>query len=594
MEHIGRYQIQGEIGRGAMGVVYRALDPAIGRTVAIKTIRLDVYDDPDTQAHLRERFLNEARSAGILSHPGIVTIYDVGQESNLAYIAMEFVNGPTLEQLLSRKQPLDGITVLRILKEMAAAIDFAHQKGIIHRDLKPANIIVQENGVVKITDFGVAKIPASHQMTQLGAMLGTPSYMSPEQVQGKAVDGRSDIFSLGLIAYEMLTGEKPFVAEQLPTLVYKIVHEQPPPPHLLNSTLSWQVEVVLRKALEKDPQDRYATCTEFITALEGACNSSKNWKPLPRGASLSLPTVVATAVETPNALTSRRPGDLEEPQRNRRFLTFVMLALVLATVAALGFSFGWFRRLEKHTVETTALPAQTPVTSGRPSPAGPVAAVAPQAAPGRTAEPVQALPQTPATTMVSPEPSAQQQGLEPSRLESSGKENTPTTPGQTSPAPQPALHSTPKSIPAQKLPSYFEEATVFLTTSPPGANVVFDADPSTVCKSPCSRTLPGGRHTVSASLPGYRFAYKIFQVPQDVEVFLYLTKMIGKVQVLTTPPGASILINSEPRQQTTPAVFELPVGSYTITIKKQGFKSDQRVVNVKDNSFIRLEFQLAQ
>jgi serine/threonine-protein kinase len=249
MQSIGRYQILSELGRGAMGVVYRALDPAINRPVAIKTIKLAEFSDQVEREHLRERLVREAQSAGILSHPNIVTVYDVGEEGDVTYIAMEFVNGSSLEKLLLAPQPPDSQRVLTILQQTAAALDFAHKKGIVHRDVKPANIMLDEDGTAKIADFGVAKIAQSQQMTQTGMVLGTPNYMSPEQVQGKPVDGHADQFSLGVAAYEMLTGEKPFAAETLTTVLYKIVSEDPLPPQHLNPTLAWAVAMVLNRAL---------------------------------------------------------------------------------------------------------------------------------------------------------------------------------------------------------------------------------------------------------------------------------------------------------------------------------------------------------
>lgn len=290
MEQIGRYQILGELGRGAMGLVYKAQDPTIGRTIAIKSIRLlDLTSDGERE-RLRERLVREAQSAGVLSHPGIVTIYDIAEENGTAYIFMEFVPGQPLEKMLLAAQPPDGETMLSIFRQTAAALDYAHRNGIVHRDIKPANIMIHEDGSAKITDFGVAKI-MSQQMTQAGTMMGTPSYMSPEQVQGIAVDGRADQFALAVIAYEVLTGEKPFAAEYLPTLLYKIVREDPVPASRLNSTLTPAVEAVLGKALAKLPEDRYGTCSEFIAALSAACNASKGWVPLPRGATHELPTV---------------------------------------------------------------------------------------------------------------------------------------------------------------------------------------------------------------------------------------------------------------------------------------------------------------
>ncbi len=273
MEQIGRYQIVGELGRGAMGIVYRALDPAIGRTIAIKSIRLNDLTGDAERERLRERLFREAQSAGMLSHPGIVTIYDIAEENGMAYIFMEFVNGPPLEKMLLAAQTPDKETLLTIFRQTAAALDYAHKKGIVHRDVKPANIMIHEDGAAKVTDFGVAKI-VSQQMTVAGTMMGTPSYMSPEQIQGGEITGRTDQFSMGVMAYEILTGEKPFTADYLPTLLYRIVREDPVPPQRLNKTLSSQIEAVLRKSLAKRAADRFETCTDFIAALAVACNAA--------------------------------------------------------------------------------------------------------------------------------------------------------------------------------------------------------------------------------------------------------------------------------------------------------------------------------
>ncbi len=208
-----------------------------------------------------------------------MTIYDIAEEDGMAYIFMEFVNGPPLEKMLQAEQTPDKETLLSIFRQAAAALDYAHKKGIVHRDIKPANIMIHEDGTAKITDFGVAKI-VSQQMTQAGTMMGTPSYMSPEQVQGGVISGRADQFSLAVIAYEVLTGEKPFTADYLPTLLFKIVREEPVPPQRLNATLSADVEIVMRRALAKNPADRYDSCLEFVNALASACNGSGNWVPL--------------------------------------------------------------------------------------------------------------------------------------------------------------------------------------------------------------------------------------------------------------------------------------------------------------------------
>ncbi len=318
MEQIGRYKIVGELGRGAMGIVFKAQDPAIGRMIAVKSIRLGELTDESERDRLRERLFREAQSAGILSHPGIVTIYDVAEEGDMAYIFMELVNGPPLEKMLKSEQSPDKETLFSLLRQVAIALDYAHKKGIVHRDIKPANIMVHEDGTAKVTDFGVAKI-VSQQLTRAGTIMGTPSYMSPEQVQGTAVSGRSDQFSLGVIAYEILTGDKPFSAEYLPTLLYKIVREDFVAPHRLNPTLSPNVEPVMRKALGKTPEERYESCVEFVDALAAACNASAHWVPLPRGGSPNLPTAGSSdrlSVTNPQAMSETIAAPPFERMRN--------------------------------------------------------------------------------------------------------------------------------------------------------------------------------------------------------------------------------------------------------------------------------------
>ena len=307
MDQIGRYRILDELGRGATGVVYRAQDPAIGRIIAIKTIRLSDFTDTSERERLRERLFREAQSAGMLSHPNIVTIYDIAEENGLAYIFMECVDGPPLEKVLNGAEPIRSENALSILRQTATALDYAHQKGIVHRDIKPANILIHERTLAKITDFGVAKI-MSQQMTQSGVMMGTPNYMSPEQVQGHAVDGRADQFSLAVIAYEMLTGEKPFLADQLPALLFRIVREDPVPPQRLNPTIGPQVEAVLKKALAKSANDRYGTCLQFVDALAGALQTSPGWRLLPRSSAHSMPTMAGVMVDAKPAVRQARPG----------------------------------------------------------------------------------------------------------------------------------------------------------------------------------------------------------------------------------------------------------------------------------------------
>src|SRR5262252_10689060 len=281
LQTVGRYEITGELGRGAMGVVYKALDPTIGRTVALKTMRLDVHG-LDAQEMVR-RFQNEARAAGVLNHPNIVTIYDAGEQDGIFYIAMEFIEGTTLHEVLAEQRVLATDQVLQLTRQICKGLDYAHSNGIIHRDIKPANIMMTADGTVKIMDFGIAK--AGGGMTSTGQVLGTPNYMSPEQVKGKVLDGRSDLFSFGVVLYEMVTGEKPFVGQNVTTIIYKIVHENPIPPRDLDVTIHPGMSMVVTKALAKLPDDRYQSGADLSKDLE-------NYKAV--GSSLSPTTVLPT------------------------------------------------------------------------------------------------------------------------------------------------------------------------------------------------------------------------------------------------------------------------------------------------------------
>jgi eukaryotic-like serine/threonine-protein kinase len=265
---LGRYEVVSELGKGAMGIVYLAKDPAIGRLVAIKTIRASgVVDEEDTQ-EFRERFLREAQTAGILSHPNIVTIHDIGEDpdTQTSYIAMEYIEGKNIKSLLVEKTKFPFEQVSEIVAEVADALDYAHRKGIIHRDVKPANIIITTDGKVKITDFGIAKI-ASSNLTTTGQFLGTPNYMSPEQVSGSPVDGRSDLFSLGVVLYELLTNRKPFQGDNLTAISYKIVHEDFTPPADLSPDVPTEFNDIVARAMAKDPWNRYQRGKDMALAL---------------------------------------------------------------------------------------------------------------------------------------------------------------------------------------------------------------------------------------------------------------------------------------------------------------------------------------
>ncbi len=320
VERIGQYQIVAEVGRGAMGVVFRGVDPLIGRPVAVKIIQLQEFSDSRERAFLRQRLFAEARAAGSLSHPGIVTIYQVGEEGEQAFVAMEFVDGATLEDLLDRDAAPRQGGLVDALRQAAEALDYAHSQGVVHRDIKPANIMIRADGVVKITDFGVAKFFAAKKSTQSGLVLGTPHYMSPEQIQGEPMNGRADQFSLAVIAYEALAGVRPFAADTLTTLFYRILHKDPAPLLEYNAELSPGVAAVLNRALAKAAADRFESCAAFVGALREACEATSGWNASGAGRTRikRLSTVAMSAYEpefAPEVLVSQAaPIDLAGPR----------------------------------------------------------------------------------------------------------------------------------------------------------------------------------------------------------------------------------------------------------------------------------------
>ncbi len=301
-----------------MGTVYRGLDPIIGRPVAIKVIRLLGYNDADERVWLRDRLFREARAAGCLSHPSIVTIYQVGEDSDVAYIAMEFVDGCTMQDIMDGEGGADKANLCRILWESASALDYAHRQGLVHRDIKPANIMVSVSGATKVTDFGIAKSAISQSSTLTGQILGTVFYMSPEQVRGDALDGRSDQFALAVIAYEIFTGRKPFQAEQTTSICYQIIHQEPLSPEDINPAIGKKIAAVIKRGLSKSAAARYGTCAEFAAALSVAL--AETTQPAPPQSVAQSPT---REIPTP-VLLEQEPY----PARKQKQSRLVQAALV--------------------------------------------------------------------------------------------------------------------------------------------------------------------------------------------------------------------------------------------------------------------------
>lgn len=266
LEHLGRYKVVGSLGKGAMGTVFKGIDPAINRPVALKTIRLDFVSDETELNELRDRLFREAQAAGKLSHPNIVTIYDVGSEDSLQYIAMEYLEGQNLEELIKRKVQFSYKILANIISQICDALDYAHKEGIVHRDIKPANIMVLKDYSVKVMDFGIARVDSS-SMTKTGIAMGTPNYIAPELLQGNDVDKRCDIFSLGVVIYELLTGRRPFKGENMTALIYSIINDNPLPPSTVNPKVPALFDHIVNNALRKNPKERYQKATDIRKSL---------------------------------------------------------------------------------------------------------------------------------------------------------------------------------------------------------------------------------------------------------------------------------------------------------------------------------------
>jgi serine/threonine-protein kinase len=593
---IGRYNIAAELGKGAMGVVYKATDPNIGRTVAIKTTRLDAHGID--AKNLLQRFKNEARSAGTLNHPNIVTIYDAGEQDGVFYIAMEYIEGETLHALLSQHRSLPVERVIEIVRQVCAGLDYAHAHGVIHRDVKPANIMLAASGSVKVMDFGIAK--AGGTMTATGQVLGTPNYMSPEQVKGKPVDGRSDLFSVGVLLYEMLTGEKPFDGQNITTIIYKIVSENPIPPRELDVTIHPGLSAVVTKALAKAPEERYQTGAALVADLEnyksfgseagatqvlstaalGAAGDRTVVTPAPAPAGPSAPDAVATAAvaarastpATPAAAMPHAPAPAKPPTRtmpgkglNPGVLAGIVVLLLIAAIA------GWrvHRRHQQQAQESAATQAPPAVQEPAPQPPPPPAA--------ETATTPAETP-TPATT-AAPEPPLQ---APTPRAASKSKAKAAAVPP--APVPQPSPVS----------PEALSTGTVHVTSTPPGASVTIDGSGSFVTPFD-SPPLKAGTHSFIVSKLGWSTVQRKFDVVAGKATSLDVSLAVSGavVEVQSDPPGAAILLDEQPTNKFTPARLAVPQGEHKIRLRMEGYKDENTVIQLAEGQTFSLSPKLA-
>ena len=552
IQTVGRYEITGELGRGAMGVVYKALDPTIGRTVALKTMRLDVHG-LDAQEMVR-RFQNEARAAGVLNHPNIVTIYDAGEQDGIFYIAMEFIEGTTLHELLAEKRVLATDEVLQLTRQICRGLDYAHSNGIVHRDIKPANIMITANGSVKIMDFGIAK--SGGQVTNTGQVLGTPNYMAPEQVKGRQLDGRSDLFSLGVILYEMLTGEKPFVGQNVTTIIYKIVNENPITPRDLDVTVHPGLSAIVTKALAKAPDDRYQTGADLVRDLENyklagpvRTGSTAAISPAPSPEKTLVLPLRVVAGNTARAAAAA-PALAKKPIPVKRPTTAILsskrsvLMATIVTIVVLGCAMGGYayhrtqvkmRQLaEEAKIKEAQEAAREPIAIAIPAPT-PVPAPKEEIAPDTTVKFFPAKKTTPAQKVV--------------------------------PAPFKATSSPNKVFVAQ--------SELKLLSQPDSAKVEIDgwSEPNWVTPFTASH-LAAGLHTIVFSKSGYLQQTKSVEsvAGKSIDVSAQLVPAVSTIVVTSNPQGANVWVDGKDSGLTTPTQLTVEKGFHKVTVRKAGFK----------------------
>jgi len=646
----GRYELLEELGRGAMGVVYKAHDPMIGRTVAVKTMRLTEEGTGMTRAELIARFQTEARAAGLLVHPNIVVVYDAGEDEGVFYITMEHVEGRSLQALLDAKQSFPLPRVLRLMEQACSALEFAHQRSVVHRDIKPANLMLTPEDTLKITDFGTAKI-LQFGTTQTAHIVGTPSYMSPEQVKGKLVDGRSDIFSLGVILYELVTGEKPFPGQNITTVIYKIVNEDPIPPRELDSSVHPGLSYVITRALAKEPAARYQSCGELLEAL-------RNYRELGTSTESTLvlppPSAQAAGTEASGAASGTTGGTTSAPQplaapvhaagvtpqpkpQSEHGQIWLALAL-LAIIAGAGYHVWPYMRdvwERSRSARTSRAPVAAPAT--QPTPLNPndakpaeekrketktLAPPATKPAATRTAGELPPLKPPPNEVKSRIEQALAEAGLG-DKVHVHVAGNTVTLAGRLTPREhRQLLHSLGNAPAWVRLIDHIEYASpepggapdrsndrpqptgghgeIEVLTDVLGASAVLYGPQGRVisdCRTPCRfEDLWPGRYTLEVNQAGYQPVQRMLQVHAGsiMDERIELEPVSSGLYVTSRPPQAHVFVNGERQPEPTPTTIRLGPGSYNIAVRKPGFEPYTGLVQLKGDELTQLNVELAQ
>ncbi len=610
----GRYEIREELGRGAMGVVYHAHDPVIGREVAVKTMHLSEAGTGMSREELIGRFQTEARAAGLLTHPNIVVIYDAGEEEGLFYITMELVEGRSLQTLLDARQLFPLPRVMKLMEQVCSALDFAHQHNVVHRDIKPANLMLTADETVKITDFGTAKI-LQFGTAQTAHVMGTPSYMSPEQVKGKPVDGRSDIFSLGVILYELMTGEKPFPGQNITTVIYKIINEDPIPPRSLDSSIHPGLSAVISRALSKDPNSRFQNCHELLAALKNyhemvnpdatvrmapvsAQSPAGGHRPSVSPARPPAPPLIARPHEAERPAQFLSASAMAEERSSNKRGSIVLSLILLGVIGYAGYRI-WAPMMDLW--QRAHEPEDTTVISPKTAPAAPVANVEVPDAKADTTPDVtpQAAPPTPKTAPVAAEKiPPQTQPLAPQPVPAAAHPVKPPAPEE-----PPASNSVEKSVAPQQ--------PVAPVTSPAANAVELRLRSELAALSLTNKVktqVTANTVTLSGRLaPGEHrmLLNRLHWVPSEVRIIDDLeytddlkaspeAASAGWVWVRSEPIGAEILVDDMDTGLRTPARIEMPQGEHDVKLMLRGVQVAHRAVLVRAGQTMQFTESLAQ
>jgi len=559
VEKVGRYEIVGELGRGAMGLVYRAVDPNIGRTVALKTMRLDVPGMEHDE--MLRRFRYEAKAAGAMNHPNIVTIYDADEVDGLFYIAMEYLEGQTLQSLMAEKRIFPGDQIVEIAKQVAAGLDYARERNVIHRDIKPANIMITRQNVAKIMDFGISKSVGS--MTHSGQVLGTPNYMAPEQVKGLELDARADLFSFGVVLYEMATGERPFVGQNVTTIIYKIVNENPIAPTELEVTVHPGISAVIAKCLAKSPIDRYQSGAELAQDIENyrslACEGEIT--------SVLSPEVRAQATQSTLTPSGTWRATAASAQSTGTFQSTSSQAGAVKTAKINPPSGSTTKKVEKAASgsQVAAVPARenrarTATVAVVALGAVLIAATVFSANRGSGSAAVTSLRQVPTQAQKSRATSSSR-GKDKDLLAKNGTTAASSATGN---------------------------AEIRLTSKPEGALVQIDGRSNSAWTTPLSfDDLAPGTHEVMFRKQGYADESRKIEVgPKSSSVHVNLAPISTALSVASDPPGAGVEIDGHLTGKVTPAEIPVAQGQHKIVVRLNGYRPAQMTANVKNGQIL--------